>query len=340
MRGLHHTGYPSLNEARATQAAELVKKEQPARIKRLDVLLTYRCNLTCTYCRFPVSDRLFPEEYLLRLVEQAPELQWLHLSGGEPTCHPRFLAIVQALKQRSIHLTVTSNGTAPIEVYWALLDEGVDEINISLDQHRTRGFFANARNHELFDQVWKTMQSLGEKRRHRNQSLLRVNACVDIEDIHSLPEITSLLDQLEFDDIKYVTISQNDYFPPELIEEYQQTIAPQLLAFAQGGKYPMLAYRAQQLLAPDFRGVRHWNVPRCLLLMDELCCDDTSYYPCIIYFREFGHPIGNHVTETFDQMNRKRAQFFQHFVPGEDALCLRYCPDVTRIYNTRAGHLL
>jgi uncharacterized radical SAM superfamily Fe-S cluster-containing enzyme len=82
------------------------------------VEVTDRCNLTCPICYSESSPKRGPHrtmeqiEFMLDcVVRNEAEPDVVQISGGEPTTHPEFFAILDAAKRRPIkHLMVNTNG--------------------------------------------------------------------------------------------------------------------------------------------------------------------------------------------------------------------------------------
>jgi uncharacterized radical SAM superfamily Fe-S cluster-containing enzyme len=82
------------------------------------VEITDQCNLTCPICYSESGPHrathrsLSQVEFMLdRIVENEGEPDVVQISGGEPTIHPEFFAILDAAKRRPIkHLMVNTNG--------------------------------------------------------------------------------------------------------------------------------------------------------------------------------------------------------------------------------------
>ena len=77
----------------------------------LAVDLTYRCNMSCTYCYNPIRsladmDLSYFEEVCRRLPAHV-EFKFL---GGEPTLHPDFMGFIRAARSRRHEVTILSNG--------------------------------------------------------------------------------------------------------------------------------------------------------------------------------------------------------------------------------------
>ncbi|GAA5813854.1 hypothetical protein MFLAVUS_007341 [Mucor flavus] len=111
----------------------------------LRISITERCNLRCTYCmpeegiQLSPSDNLLKKEEILHLAKLFVNqgVTKIRLTGGEPTVRPDIIELVQglgALKQHGLKsLAMTSNGIALKRKLPALVEAGLDTLNVSLD---------------------------------------------------------------------------------------------------------------------------------------------------------------------------------------------------------------
>lgn len=77
----------------------------------LGVDLTYRCNMSCTYCYNPIRaladmDLSYFEEVCRRL----PSYVQFKFLGGEPTLHPDFMGFIRTARRYKHEVTILSNG--------------------------------------------------------------------------------------------------------------------------------------------------------------------------------------------------------------------------------------
>ncbi|KAI8887082.1 molybdenum cofactor biosynthesis prote [Backusella circina FSU 941] len=111
----------------------------------LRISLTERCNLRCTYCMPEEGVELSPEHKLLSTEEiirlatlfVSQGVSKIRLTGGEPTVRSDIVHLVQELgKLKSVglqSLAMTSNGVALKRKLPAMVDGGLDTLNVSLD---------------------------------------------------------------------------------------------------------------------------------------------------------------------------------------------------------------
>ncbi len=130
----------------------------------LRVSLTDRCNLRCSYCMPAEGLEWLPDESVLtddevvRLIQVAVERLGVHevrFTGGEPLVRRGLVDIVRrtaALRPRP-EISLTSNGLGLRRIAGALVDAGVDRVNISLDTIRPDTFREITRRDRLDDVI-------------------------------------------------------------------------------------------------------------------------------------------------------------------------------------------
>jgi cyclic pyranopterin phosphate synthase len=130
-------------------------------ITYLRVSVTDRCNLRCVYCMPAEGIPLRPHEEILRYEEiervvrtgVAMGIRFVRLTGGEPLVRRGLTDLVRML--RAIpgleELTMTTNGTLLAAHAQALVEAGLDRVNISLDTLRPDRFRRISRLGKLGD---------------------------------------------------------------------------------------------------------------------------------------------------------------------------------------------
>ena len=112
------------------------------KIDYLRISLTDRCNLHCRYCQPEVSEHvphneILRYEELLRICRAALQLgiRKFKITGGEPLLRKGCSDFIASLKQLEgvEQVTLTTNGTLLAQQLPALVQAGVDSINVSLD---------------------------------------------------------------------------------------------------------------------------------------------------------------------------------------------------------------
>jgi len=80
------------------------------------------------------------------------------------------------------------------------------------------------------------------------------------------------------------------------------------------------------------RGLTDSSVNSCPLVLDDSVIAGQYHYPCVIYMREQGSPIG----VVSENMRQERLEWFENTNTHNDDICKRNCLDVCVDYNAKA----
>lgn len=137
------------------------------KITYMRISVTDRCNLRCRYCmpedieRLPREDLLTFDE-LVCVAELAAKhgIRAVKLTGGEPLVRRNIWELVAALKAVDgiEQVTMTTNGVLFSEYADALLDAGLDAVNISLDTLRP-DCFLQITGSDAWEAAWNGLQA-------------------------------------------------------------------------------------------------------------------------------------------------------------------------------------
>jgi mycofactocin biosynthetic radical S-adenosylmethionine protein MftC len=134
----------------------------------LTLQLTSECNQHCRFCfqsppRKPAAFHSQAQVDSLCRQLAALGVDTVTLTGGEPTCHPEFLAVVASIKAYGLRLKISTNGinlTEDIIPRLAPLLEPVgDEIILSFDAAR-RETYRNLRGADDYPALMRTLEQL------------------------------------------------------------------------------------------------------------------------------------------------------------------------------------
>jgi GTP 3',8-cyclase len=151
-------------------------------IRDLRISVTDRCNFRCTYCMPEEGMRWLPREEVLtfeeieRLVRLlvAMGVEDVRLTGGEPLVRrefPRLVAMLSAIE--GLHdLSLTTNGYLLERDAAALVDAGIQRVNVSIDSLQRDRFFQITRRDSL-PQVLRGLDALAQ---HPEVHPIKVNA--------------------------------------------------------------------------------------------------------------------------------------------------------------------
>ena len=112
------------------------KTKRPTFPYLIDIELTNKCNLSCSFCRRNdmereqgmMSDDTF--EFIVHEVENK-DCSLRFIRWGEPTLHKNIVEYVKYATLKNIDTHLTTNGTAPMGVYKNLIDAGLCSIIFS-----------------------------------------------------------------------------------------------------------------------------------------------------------------------------------------------------------------
>lgn len=327
-----------------------------APLHRLTVFLTYRCNLDCRYCKTIArsAEELAraPQKRLrhdvasfaeLLAVHRASPPRHVHFTGGEAVLLRELADLVRVTKARGVAaVSLTSNGTLPPERYLALVDAGLTELRVSLDAHEPRLGARLTSRPRAFAAAVRTLAALREARAAGRRFTLIINTVVGLENRRRLPALLRFLLRFAPDDVKLITeVDQRDALGafPEL-DAVRAALAEQL-ARLPAGVMPLLRRKLETVFSRDALGLERERAPgdrawRCYIPLTERTVDRAAYYPCSVYLREGGAPLGP-LTDSPEAQREKTAAFVRDARCLEDPICRRYCLHCTRAFNAKAN---
>lgn len=316
---LEQIGFYTLTDKRATFANET------SPMWRGEILLTDRCNYRCIYCQgLPVKNDI-PLELSIQAIDTwiADGLKNVRFSGGEPTLYQGLLTLVDRCRQGGVErIAISTNGTASLSYYKGLIDAGLDDICISLDAimpslaHKMAG---------VTNTHWKrVVQNIKELSK---LTYVTVSIVLTSENACYTKDIVRFSSELGVSDIRIVTASNLHHDIVDAITDIEQDILD---------NYPILRYRIQNYLNGwDARGLRTSDARRCHLVKDDCVIAGKWHYPCGVYLREGGAPIGL----INPKMREERIAWFGTHNTHDDPICLQYCSDIYVEYNNRCEHI-
>jgi cyclic pyranopterin phosphate synthase len=130
----------------------------------LRVSLTDRCNLRCSYCMpaegldWMPDEKMLTDDEIVRLITIGVEqlgIREVRFTGGEPLVRRGLLDVVRRTKQLAPtpDVSITTNALGLARMATALVDAGLDRINVSLDSIRPETFQEITRRDRLQDVI-------------------------------------------------------------------------------------------------------------------------------------------------------------------------------------------
>lgn len=320
---LEDIGFYTLSDARVR---ELAQRGSEKDLHRCELILTDRCNLRCPYCRGlkPEYRGDLPFEQATKVVQTwlDHKLRNVRFSGGEPTLYRGLPELVRMCRDGAVdRIAISTNGTAKWSRYQELLASGVNDFSVSLDA----GCCA------VGDNMTGGIPDAWQKARDTIERLSRETYCtvgMVFTEVNYPDAVASVeyVDSLGPADIRIIPSAQYNEALKVL-----GGLDPAVLA-----RYPILKYRVDNLNSGrHVRGIRQHDSHKCHLALDDMAVVGDQHYPCIIYLREMGAPVGK-----FDaSVRRRRLDWWQHHDTHKDPICSQNCLDVCVDYNNRVERL-
>lgn len=317
---LEDIGFYTLEDERAANVSEKTP------LWRCELILSDRCNFNCPYCRGikeeHKGDMSLEEAKRIVSLWASEGLRNIRFSGGEPTVWKGLLELVAFTKEKGIsRIAISTNGYASLNFYKKLIDNGVNDFSISLDAccSSTGDTMAGG-----IPGAWKKVtDNIRELAK-----LTYVTVGVVLTE-NNLPELEKTIafasDDLNVSDIRVISAAQENKHLDNI--SVRQDILD---------KHPILKYRISNFkVGKKVRSISENDNPKCPLVLDDMAVLDSKHFPCIIYLREQGMPIGN-MDQNFRQ---QRLEWFKSHNAFKDLICQKNCLDVCVDYNNKVFQL-
>jgi pyruvate-formate lyase-activating enzyme len=325
-------------------------------LHRITVFLTYRCNLDCPHCKTIARSRAElearPEKRLSydlaafeRLLDThaGTPLRLVQFTGGEASLVRGLPAMLRSARARGVERTsLTSNGTQPAVRYLELVEAGLDELKISVDAADPAEGEALTGRKGAWEAAISTLDALSAARARGSRFFLGINTVVNRRNRTRLPELVRFFLRFRPDDLKLITEvdsrgSLGDFPEVGAVRAGLEEICAGLPEDA----FPLLKLKVRTVFAPAAIGLESERAPegrgwRCLIPLTERTVDARSYYPCSVYVREGGAPLGP-LSDPPALQREKTARFVREGDCLADPICRRYCLHCTRTFNALAN---
>ena len=318
---LENIGFYTLSDERARASSS------SSPLVRCELILTGRCNFRCPYCR-SVGGRDMSMRRATETVRLwcADGLRNIRFSGGEPTLYAGLRDLVKQAKAGGVErIAISTNGSADMELYRALVAAGANDFSVSLDACCSEdGDRMAGERKGAFERVESAVRELSRL------TYTTVGVVLTADNQASAEEIIKFADALGVHDIRVIPAAQHG-------TRLSALNVPRDLR----QKYPILDYRLGKFeRGEQVRGLSAGDPVRCGLVLDDMAVMGDRHYPCIIYLREGGEAIG----KVGPKMREERERWSLAHDCLTDPICSRNCLDVCRDFNAvfessnRQGH--
>lgn len=310
---LENIGFYTLSDDRCKNASST------SPLMRCELVLTDACNFKCPYCR---GQRKELRKHMsladaMNVVDLwvAEGLENIRFSGGEPTVWKGLVELVQYTASKGVNrIALSTNGSASWEMYSELIAAGVNDFSVSLDA------CCSAFGDKMagVDGVWNTVvQNIKKLSEH---TYTTVGIVVTDETVNDLKEIVEFAATLGVSDIRIISAAQYNK-----VLDVAQTISDDVY-----NKYPILKYRINNVMnGINVRGIEDTDSHKCWIALDDMAVAGDYHYPCIIYLREQGNPIG----KVGPNMREERLNWVKSHDTHNDPICKKNCLECIVQYN-------
>jgi MoaA/NifB/PqqE/SkfB family radical SAM enzyme len=250
----------------------------------------------------------------------ADRLRHVRFSGGEPTLWPRLPDLCARCLDGGVErIAISTNGSADLALYRALIDAGVSDFSVSLDACcASLGDAMAGGRVGAWTHVVESIRFLSA------HSYTTVGIVFTEDNWRHAADTVAFADSLGVSDIRVVSSAQLHKALTQLA-----ALPDSILR-----KYPVLRYRIENVRdGRDVRTMCESDCGTCRLALDDMAVAGSKHFPCIIYLREGGDPIG----DVGPQMRTERAEWVKHHDAHADPICSKMCLDVCIDYNNRAN---
>jgi len=314
---LEEIGFYTLEDFRA----ENVSIASP--LWRCELILTDTCNFKCPYCR-QMQDgcrgsMTYDEAREVIDLWAKEGLVNVRLSGGEPTTWKPLLKLVKYIKTKGVkRIALSSNGSAPADYYKELVDAGVNDFSISLDA------CCSSTGDNMAGVKGKWQVVVDNIRMLSKLTYVTVGVVITPENLEESMQTIRFAHNLGVADIRIISSAQFNGGLDDLLGLEQALLE----------SHPILKYRLGNMLNfRNVRGLEDCDTNKCFLVQDDMAIAGNKHFPCIIYFREGGAPVGT----VGPNMRQERLEWFKAHNTKKDAICAANCLDVCIDYNNKVA---
>lgn len=292
---------------------------------RCEMILTDRCNFKCPYCRGLRDDCVgdMPIERVCNVLYQwsTQGLKHIRFSGGEPMLYPNLGRLVKYATQCDVErVAVSTNGSFPLKQYLELIDLGVNDFSVSLDACCASecGKMSGTSTEKTWLRIIENIRELSKR------TYVTVGVVLTDDNLLNLNGIVEFAHSMGVADIRIIPAAQNGNMIAGI-----EALDPKIVS-----AHPILAYRVKNILeGTPVRCIQEYDSHRCYIPIDDSVVCGNFHFPCVIYMREQGEPIG----KIGPDMRSERIVWSETHNTFEDSICRANCLDVCVAHNNKCA---
>lgn len=255
--------FESISGERVQETVNRIRTDNRDHIYRAEIVLTEKCNLSCSYCQKRLSieehEERISKQLLMKNIKMWAKAgcEYIHYTGGEPTLIEYLPELVKLTSDLGIRPIITSNATSDVNIYQRLVENGLYGIHISLDTNEAEKFDGIVGVKGSFLKVIDTIREVTRLRDEENYDVhVTLNSTVTPNTINKLVSMLQFYLSLKPDDIKLMPIAQLREKWSDYSDMYYKNLYPELknLIPEHPDKFVMLRNRIAYLVENKVRG--------------------------------------------------------------------------------------
>ena len=282
--------------------------------------VTSKCNFKCKYCNKFTGE--FSKDLSLDDIKKnisvlsENKLKYIHFTGGEPTVRKDLCEIVKWAKLCGSRVGISTNGSADTDLYRKLVDNGVELLSISLDANSENINSVMSGKNNIFDTVVHNITEMAKITK------VTIGTVINDNNVNEIEKIILFISDLCVNDIRISSATQynkmlNIDLPKKLLN-----------------KHPILNYRISNFKNDrNMRGTCGTDCKNCWMVVDDISIVGKYHFPCMVYAREKGQPIG--VISDNNTIKKERFDWLKNHDCTKDPICNKFCMDFKIDYNNK-----
>jgi MoaA/NifB/PqqE/SkfB family radical SAM enzyme len=292
---------------------------------RCEMILTDRCNFSCPYCRGLRDDCVgdMPVRRAFNVLYQwsTQGLKHVRFSGGEPMLYPSLSGLVGYARKCGVErIAISTNGSFPLKDYLDLVSLGANDFGISLDACCAAdcGKMSGVATDGQFARLTHNIRELSKV------TYVTVGVVLTDDNLHEVVSIVEFAARLGVSDIRIIPAAQEGNMISGIEHIEQKWL----------DKFPILRYRVLNILeGKPVRCIQEYDSHRCYIPIDDSVVCGDFHFPCVIYMREQGEPIGR----IGPDMRAERIAWSETHNTFKDPICRANCLDVCVDHNNKCA---
>jgi radical SAM protein with 4Fe4S-binding SPASM domain len=287
---------------------------------------TTKCNLSCGFCYGRHIDQgVLPLSEFYTILDRFNNIKAVELTGeGEPLLNRHLFEMLSYLKDRSIWVHITTNGSIDREeTYERLFSLGVSSLAFSLESPDPveYGILRKGGN---YDRFLKSVElALACRRRLGVQIEIRFWVGLLKRTLNKVTQIKELADKLGIDSVQYQVLNPMESYSKFYSEELRSDMlnTREMAAISRDETQPMVVRKAIQTALKVYRG------RRCSVFMNTVMVDwKGEVTPCCLLKTLTYKPLGNLALQPLNEVwNSERFRLFRFAL--QHGIILESCRD-------------